>query len=122
MLQQTISISVDLIACDRNSMFNTMRDMQRGKISYSGSKPLDVFYVTEGKFKGKFVLKDGYHRLFALLLTGKKEVNVFVDEMGDYSNCLYSVTQLFTIDAGMTYSGLEDLADEEILEEIFPFL
>lgn len=122
MLQQTITISVDLIACDRSSMFNTLGDMQRGKISYSGSKPLGVFYVTEGKFKGKYVLKDGYHRLFALLLTGKKEVNVFVDEVGDYSSCLYSVNQLFSIDASLRYSGLEDLADEEILEDVFAFL
>jgi hypothetical protein len=84
MLYQTISIHIDQIACDRNSLFKTMQDMQNGKISYSGSKPLDIFFVSEGKYKDKYVLKDGYHRLFALMLQGKKEIQVFVDEIGDY--------------------------------------
>jgi hypothetical protein len=35
---------------------------------------------------------------------------------------LYAVNQLFQIDSSQKYGGLEDLADEEILEDIFKFL
>lgn len=122
MLYKIITIPIDLIACDRSSFFNTMKDMQKGKVSYSGSKPIDVFFVTDGKFKDKYIIKDGYHRFFALLLKGKKEVDVYIDEEGDYLNCYYAINQLFSIDMGLKYSGLEDLADESILEDIFPFL
>lgn len=122
MLYKTIFVPVDLIICNLKSMSRTLGDMQLGKTSYSKGTPLCVFYIKEGEFQGKFILKDGYHRLFEQLLTGSSDVEVYVDEEGLFSDCLYKVEEIFKIDASLKYGGLEGLAEEEKLKEIFNFL
>lgn len=106
MNNQSLTIPIELIACDRNSMFKTMNDVEQGKLSYSGNNPLEVFFITEGYFNGKYLLQDGYHRLFIELLKGKKEVEIYIANSGSYSACDYAVYNLLEITPSSKYNGL----------------
>ena len=122
MVNTTQTISISDVLCCRDAMFRVLGDIGHGKISYSGSKPLDVYFINEGKDKGRYIIKDGYHRFFQKLLLKKTTVEVFVEEEGLKEDCLFTIKQEFQIDLAQPYLGLDNLADPEILDDLLSFL
>lgn len=115
--RKKVDISDFLIS--RKALMTTMRNINGGKPSFSRG-PLEVFEITEGKYKGKYMLTDGFHRLFALLLKGNKKVDIIVYEgnSGSTSDTPYEVpTDIFKF-TNSKYGGLENLADEEVLKDL----
>jgi hypothetical protein len=102
----------DLIASHRGLM-RAMNDIDRGRISKTQG-PIHVWQTEKGP-----QLVDGYHRVFAYLLFGKKEVQAEIIGSG-YTDYWASVRpdDLFEYLPNAPYQGLENLADEEILEEM----
>ena len=112
------SIDARDILVERDSIFKTLGDIGAGRTSKTKG-PLDVFHLTEGENKGKYLLQDGFHRLFMLLLNHEENIKVNVVGSGGPWNTDYATPMKpFDIDPSLTYMGLEDLADEEILEEL----
>ena len=103
----------------RKAMMFTMRNISSGRPSRSGG-PIEVFEITEGKHKGLFLLTDGHHRLFEKVLKGNKKVDIVVYDgnSGSTSDTPYEIpTDPFKF-TNSKYGGLENLADEEVLEDL----
>lgn len=106
------------IFINRDSFYDTMTDIEEGRLSRS-TGALKVYHITSGNNKGKYLLSDGFHRFFILLLNHTEEVTVDVIGYGDGGNTDLAIPyKPFKIDPNLKYMGLEDLADEEILEDL----
>jgi hypothetical protein len=98
MLHSVITIPIEQILCDSNNIRTALANIGRGNTSYSGSKPLDVYYVNEGRAKGRYILTDGHHRLCQKLLYKAPTVEVFIDEIGPIDECYSKVKTEFIVD------------------------
>jgi len=103
----------------RDSLVVTMRNINSGKPSFTRG-PLEVFAITEGKLKGKYLLTDGHHRLFSQVLKGEKKVDVVIYEgnSGSTSDTPYEVPEKPFKFTNSKYGGLENLADDEVLKDL----
>lgn len=102
----------------RSAIYDTMTDIEEGRTSRS-SGPLKVYHLSEGEHKGRYLLADGYHRLFVFLLNHKTKVDVDVIGYGGGANTDIAIPyKTFSIDPSLKFMGLEDLADEDILEDL----
>lgn len=102
----------------RSAIYDTMTDIEEGRPSKSRG-PLKVYHLSEGEHKGRYLLSDGYHRLFILLLNHKTKVDVDIIGYGDGVNKDIPIPyKTFSIDPSLKFMGLEDLADEDILEDL----
>ncbi len=106
------------ILIGRSAIYDTMTDIEEGRPSRS-TGPLKVYHIIEGEHKGRYLLADGYHRLFVLLLNHKTKIDVDIIGYGDGRNTDIAIPyKNFSIDPSLKFMGLEDLADEEILEDL----
>lgn len=113
-----IDFPLKYLIISRKSLFETLSDMEHGK--YSKSKnPIHIWQREDGKYQ----LVDGYHRVFATLLLGKATIKAEIIGQGysDY-HATVNLNDKFEYKNENKYKGLEDLADEEILEEIIQML
>lgn len=110
---QIIEIPLSDLIISRDSLFKAMNDISRGRVS----KTQDLIHVWENE--NKYQLVDGYHRVFEYILSNQKSVQAEVIGRG-YSDYWATVhpEQQFQYNPNTPYHGLEDLADEEILEEL----
>jgi hypothetical protein len=103
---------------ERSSIFKTMTDIEQGRGTRTEGE-ISVFHLTEGKNKGKYLVEDGYHRLFLLLLGHQTKIKVNITGYGSEINTdLATPLKPLKINPSLKYMGLEDLADVEILEEL----
>jgi len=98
----------------RRSMFGAFDDIFIHKMPSKTRGHLKAWYLPE---KGKYLLTDGWHRIIPLLLFGKRKATFEIIGEGytDYwaeplKNDLFKATDT-------KFGGLEDLADEELLED-----
>lgn len=106
-------VPVQRLIISRRSLFGAMTNWSAGRRSRTDG-PISI-WITEDD---KYLLVDGYHRVFEALIKGESILDVEV--VGDgYTN--YWVTprpdDYFTYQA-TKYSGLEDLAEVDILDEL----
>jgi hypothetical protein len=108
-------IPVDNLLVSRRSMFGTMQDFEDGKSSRT-TGPLEVWKMEDGSLQ----LINGYHRLFQSLLMGCKKVTIQIVGEGytDYWTKTSS-TDKFHFDTNLKFGGLEDLADDDILIDLY---
>jgi len=112
------TINTSDILIDRHSIYKTMGDIEHNRTSRSKG-PLSVFHLISGENKGRYLLEDGFHRLFILLLKHQTRVKVNIIGAGSSSGTdLATPIKPFKIDPNLKYMGLEDLADEDILDEL----
>ena len=109
------TIKIENIVADRDVMYRTMNDIDRGEVSRTDKKVL-TFLKIEGE-KGKYQLTDGNHRLFQWLLQGVKQVRGYIELYSDYW-AIADKKGRIQFDSKMKYGGLEDLADVEILDDL----
>lgn len=102
----------------RSSLFKAFDDCSRGKCSRS-TGPIEVFRVNDG-----YQLLDGHHRLVEYLLNQKHLENSYtipVKVRTGPSTLDYAVAEpdeRWDYDGSLKYGNLEDLADEEILDDL----
>jgi len=103
---------------ERSSIFKTMTDIEQGRGTRTKGI-ISVFHLTEGKNKGKYLVEDGYHRLFILLLDHQTKIKANITGYGSEINTdLASPLKPLKINPSLKYMGLEDLADAEILDDL----
>lgn len=119
---QNVEMPFSDLIISRNSLFGAFRDVSIGRISKTFG-PLQVWQTEDGKYQ----LTDGYHRAFVSLLLGQKitPVKVIGSGYSDY-HAVARFGDRFEYSPNLPYQGLENLADDEILEDIkkrlFPVL
>ena len=111
---RTKLVPITVLTASRRAMMQTMNDIDHGSLSQTPG-PIEI-WKTE---KGNLQVVDGYHRLFELLLMGIKKVKIKIRGEGytDYWADAADDDQ-FGFDLTKKYGGLEDLADEEILQDL----
>jgi len=106
---------------ERSSIFKTMTDIEQGRGTRTEGA-ISVFHLTKGKNKGKYLVEDGYHRLFLLLLGHQTKIKAKITGYGSgISTDLAIPLNPLKINPSLKYMGLEDLADVEILEDLKTF-
>jgi hypothetical protein len=106
----------------RSSLYRAFDDCERGKCSHTKG-PVEVFPLRSEQ--GKYQLFDGYHRLIEYLTARKHLKNnhtipvKIVDK--EWVRKTYSIApegDRWEYDGSLKYGGLEDLADEEIIDDL----
>lgn len=110
-------VCISKILVNRESLFKTLNDIMNGKFSKS-SDDLECIYNSQGNLQ----LIDGHHRLLEGLLTSKNkfDIKITMDERFGYHHPYFARIEkekAIELDPDMLYGGLEDLADDEILNE-----
>lgn len=115
-LSENINIPIANILISRNSLFAAMQDIERGQRTYSRDEPINLWQIKNQEYQ----LVDGYHRIFEILLMTNQH-SVLATIVGQGYSDYYATTGMkdrFKYEPNQEFHGLENLADEEILEEL----
>ena len=89
------------------------------RYSYSINEPVELYYRQD---IDKYLVQDGMHRIFEAMLIGKTKVDAIEVGRGDnFQTDLATPSKEMALKHTDTkFRGLEDLADEDILEDMLP--
>ena len=113
---QVIEIPFANLIISRNSLFRAMQDVEKGRTSKTVNSPIEVWGLEGNQ---NYQLTDGYHRVFVYLIFGSKSVQAEIIGRG-YSDywTIATLHDRFQYNPTLKFQGLENLADEEILEDL----
>jgi len=111
-----LTIPIGDILVSREAMWGAFNNVDSGRVSKTESDILEVWKIEDERL----LLVDGLHRFVELLLKGVKQVKVDIVGEGysDYWATPYPGKE-FEVNSSLKYGGLEDLADEEILDDLY---
>jgi hypothetical protein len=113
------SIPLQDLIVFRSSLYQAFDDCERGHCSHSKG-PIEVFHVGDNKYQ----LLDGHHRLVEYLLNQKHLTNSHTIPVKVRTGPItldYAVADFderWEYDGNLKYGNLEDLADEEIIDDL----
>lgn len=105
------NFDISKLIMSRDSLYGAYSDCFNYNKKSTTNAPIGVWITDDGEF----VLVDGYHRVAEMLLQGIQQTDVEVWNVG-YSDWKYP-DEKFIVDFSLPWNGLEDFADDEILQD-----